>query len=268
MKRRISILALLGWLFCTAAIAQQAPLVFGVLNQQSPVLTAERWNPIFSYLEQVTGQSFVLRMGQTVDLTDAMMARGEFDLVFSNHNFHPKYDGVYRVLASWGNRPVFGVIVAPEASAIRQVKDLQGKRIAYPSRDAFVAYAVPKSALKKAGVQEQEVLAGNQDSALTQLANGLVDAAAVNSRFLSQFAARKGFRYRELATSEPYPDLAVLVHPRVAPEQAKRIQAALLGMKSDPRAAALLEKNQFPGFSLASEKDYDGVRRAYRQSEQ
>jgi phosphonate transport system substrate-binding protein len=277
--------ALLGGLLSTSASAQitqttqatpsapsaqttpAAALTFGVLNQQSPLLTAERWNPIFNYLQQVSGIAFVLRMGQNVQATDATMGGGGFDLVFTNHNFHPKYDGLYRVIASWGDRPVFGVIAVAENSPLRQLKDLAGKTVAYPSRDAFMAYAVPKAALKKAGVQEQEVLAGNQDSALGQLSSGLVDAAAVNSRFLSQYAARKGFRYRELLTSEPYPDLAVLVHPRVPPEQVKKIQAALIGMKNDPRAVAILEQNQFCGFSPASEKDFDSVRRAYRQSE-
>lgn len=267
MRWRILLGTLLGWCFVAAASAQQAPLAFGVLNQQSPLLTAERWNPIFTYLQEKTGLSFVLRMGQNVQATDNMMGSGGFDLVFTNHNFHPKYDGMYKVIATWGDRPVFGVIAVPENSPIRQLKDLNGKRVAYPSRDAFVAYSVPKAALGKAGVQEQEVLAGNQDSALGQLSGGLVDAAAVNSRFLTQFAGRKNFRYREIFTSEPYPDLAVLVHPRVPADQAKKIQAALVDMKNDPLATAILERNRFPGFSVATEKDYDGVRRAYRLSE-
>jgi phosphonate transport system substrate-binding protein len=265
--KKLLVTLVLGWLLEGAAFAQQTPLVFGVLNQQSPLLTAERWNPIFDYLQQVTGIAFVLRMGQSVEATDAMMSRGEFDLAFTNHNFHPKYDGVYRVIATWGDRPVFSVLAVAENSPIRELKDLQGKRVAYPSRDAFLAYAVPKAALRRAGVIEQEVVAGNQDGALGQLLAGLVDAAAVNSRFLSQFAARKGMRYREILTSEPYPDIAVVIHPRVSPDQAKRIQAALLGMKTDPRASAILEQNRFSGFSLASEKDFEGVRRAYRNSE-
>ena len=30
--------------------ARERPLSFGVLNQQSPALTAERWNPILHYV--------------------------------------------------------------------------------------------------------------------------------------------------------------------------------------------------------------------------
>ncbi len=96
--------------------AEPRPLVFGVLNQQSPVLTAERWNPILQYLSQVTGIPLHLRMGRTVQETDAMMGRGEFDLAYTNHNFQTEFDGVYKVIARWGGDPIRCVIVVPAGS--------------------------------------------------------------------------------------------------------------------------------------------------------
>ena len=63
---------------------------------------------------------------------------------------------------------------------------------------AFVAYAVPTVALKKAGVKVEEVFAGSQEGALAQLKAGRVEAAAVNSRFLAQYSEREGVRFREL----------------------------------------------------------------------
>ncbi len=252
-------------LFCLqAVVAQENPLIFGVLNQQSPQLTAERWNPIFSYLGESTGLNFQLRMGPNVQATNDMMGRGEFDLVFTNHNFRAEYDGVYKVIARWGNAPIFGVIAVADNSPVTRLKELDGKRIAYPSKNAFVAYAVPKAALRKAGVKDQEVMAGNQEGALAQLASGQVEAAAVNSRFLTQYAARKGFKYREIYTSEPFPDLAVLAHPRLSKEQQAAVQSALVKMGQDPKAARILEQNQFNGFFPANEKDYERVRKAYR----
>ena len=262
MKIKLLLSALLLWMGC--AYAQQAPLMFGVLNQQSPQLTAERWNPIFQYLSDNTGLKFQLRMGPNVQATNAMMEKGEFDLVFTNHNFRSEFDGVYKVMARWGNTPIFAVIAVPDSSTIFKLKDLDGKRIAYPSQNAFVAYAVPKAALRKAGVKDNEVMAGNQEGAVAQMASGLVDAAAVNSRFLSQYAARKGLKYREIYTSEPYPDLAVLGHPRLSKEQFAAIQGALLKMRNDPKAQSILEQNQFTGFFPASEKDYEPVRKTYR----
>ena len=46
------------------AAAQQPPLAFGVLNQQSPALTAERWNPILHYASTVSGVPLQLKMGR------------------------------------------------------------------------------------------------------------------------------------------------------------------------------------------------------------
>lgn len=254
----------LFWICCALARADEVALSFGVLNQQSPQLTAERWNPILRYLSEQTGLRFQLRMGANVQATNAMMQAGEFDLLFSNHNFRPEYDATYRVMARWGNAPIFGVIAVREDSPLRQLSELEGRRVAYPSAHAFVAYAVPKTALRKAGIREVEVMAANQEGALAQLAGGQVDAVAVNSRYLTQYAARKGLRYRELYTSAPYPDLAVSVHPRLARDKVQAIQQALLQMRHDPAAAGLLESNRFAGFFPVSEADYLVVRKVYK----
>ena len=261
----IAVAATIGVVAATAA-AQPAALAFGVLNQQSPVLTAERWNPILHYVSTVSGVPLRLRMGRTVQETDDMMGRGELDFVFTNHNFQSEYERVgYRVIARWGGEPIRGVIVVAAASPVRQLSDLAGKRMAFPSRDAFVAYAVPLVALKMVGVTIEEVLAGNQDGALAQLKAKQVEAAAVNSRFLKQYAEREAVTFREIYLSDPYPDLAVIAHPRVPAATVDAVRKALLGMKSEPVAAAVLERVKFVGFEPATNQDYDGVRRIYRR---
>lgn len=263
MQRRF--LAILAVLSCLATPSRaDGPLAFGVLNQQSPAKTAEKWNPILQYLAAATGLSFQLKMGATVQETDAMMGRGEFDLVYTNHNFLPQYDGIYRVIAKWSEKPIYGVIAVNADSSVRTLRDLAGKRIVFPSRSALVAYTVPAAALKEAGVAYEAVYAAHQEGALAQLRARQVDAAAVNSAFLTRYAAEKGFAYREVFVSEAYADLAVVVHPRLPKAQAEAIRNALLAMKTDPRAAGALQAAQFDGFAPATERDYDNVRRAYK----
>lgn len=190
-------------------------------------------------------------MGPTVQETDAMMGRGAFDFMFTNHNFQTEYEGAgYRVVARWKGEPVRGAIVVLEDSPLRTLGELAGRPVAFPSPDAFVAYAVPMFALQRARVTVGEIFAGNQDGALAQLQARRVDAAAVNSRFLEQYGARKpAFRYRVLYRSEPYPELPVVVHPRVSAGAAAAVRDALIGMDRDPQAA---------------DRDYDGVRRIYK----
>lgn len=243
-------------------------LQFGVLNQQSPIQTAERWNPVLRYLSAKTGIPLQLKMGRTVQMTDAMMGNEEFDLIFTNHNFQQGYDGLYRVLVRWAGKPIHGVLVAPEDSPLRSIKDLQGKKVAFPSAAAFVAYAVPKVALKTHGVSVREVFAANQEGALAQLKARQVEAAAVNSRFLTGYAERENLRYRTLYQSEPFHEMPVLIHPRIPATQAEALRKALLGMRADPDAAAALKAASCPGFEAAADRDYDNIRVTYRAIEQ
>jgi len=257
--------ALVALLHPWTASAQQAPLAFGVLNQQSPALTAERWNPILHYASTVSGVPLQLKMGRTVQDTNAMMARGEFDFVFTNHNFQSEFDTLgFKVIARWAGEPIRAVIAVPADSPIQNLHQLEGKRVSFPSTDAFVAYAVPLVALKRAGVRVEQVFGGNQEGTLAQLKAKRVEACAVNSRFLSQYAEREHVQFREIYVSEGFPDLAVIAHPRVPAATVERVRRALLGMSSDPAAAPVLTLAKSKGFEPAADRDYDGVRRVYR----
>jgi phosphonate transport system substrate-binding protein len=243
------------------------PLLFGVLNQQSAIRTAEYWNPVLRHLTQVTGIPLQLKMGPTVEATDSMMEREELDLVFTNHNFQAKYDGKYRVLVRRAGKPSQSVVVALESSSLRSIKELDGLTVAFPSRDAFLGYAVPRLALQDAHAYVTEKFAGSQDGALAQLKAGQVHAAAVNSRFLEPYALREGLSYRILHRSEPYLEMPIVVHPRLPAGQVAALKQALLSMHDDPGAAGMLERTGCPGFEEAAETDYDNIRRFYRASE-
>lgn len=264
-KALVAVAALL-LLPATPASTQQAqPLAFGVLNQQSPALTAERWNPILHYVGSVSGVSLQLKMGRTVQDTNAMMVRGDFDFVFTNHNFQSEYDALgFKVIARWAGEPIHTVIAVPADSPIRHLQELDGKRVSFPSTDAFVGYAVPLVALKRAGVRVEQTFGGNQEGTLAQVKAKRVEAGAVNSRFLAQYAERESVQFREIYVSEGFPDLAVIAHPRVPAATVERVRRALLGMGGDPAAAAILAAAKSKGFEPAGERDYDGVRRVYR----
>jgi len=200
-----------------------------------------------------------------VQETDDMMGRGEFDFVFTNHNFQSEFDAVgFKVIARWGGEPIRAVIAVPADSPIRHLRELAGKRVSFPSTDAFVAHAVPLVALRRAGVTVEQVFGGNQEGTLAQLKAKRVEAGAVNSRFLAQYAEREHVQFREIYVSDGFPDLAVIVHPRVPASVVERVRRSLLAMGSDPAAAPALVVAKFKGFEPASDRDYDGVRRVYR----
>lgn len=252
-----------AWAADTLAPVGNTPLMFGVLNQQSPLQTAERWNPILRYLTKKTGIPLNLRIGATVEQTDAMMGREEFDLVFTNHNFQAEFDGKYKILVRWAGNPIHGALIVHEDSTTRSIKDLQGKIVGFPSPEAFVAYAVPMLALKEAKVSVLEKFAGSQDGTLAQLKARQVEAAAINTRFLEQYAKHEHLPYRIIFQSEPFYEMPIAVHPRVTAERVAGLKQALLELADDPLAADIREW-RCPGFEMTEEHEYDNVRRVYR----
>ncbi len=242
------------------------PLVFGVLNQQSLARTAARWNPVLAYLARKTGHPFKLSLGPRVEDTNAMMARGEFDFLFSNHNFQPQFDRLYGVVARLAGPAIHGVVVVPDDSPVTGLRGLAGLRVAFPSKESFASHAVPMQALKRAKVKVDPVFAGTQDAALVLLKSGQVSAAAVNSRFLAQFAAKQGLAHRVVYTSQGFVEMPVLAHRRVPQKTVAAVRNALLGMATDVDGQHALAQAEFPGFAAATESMYADVRRIYRNA--
>ena len=194
-----------------------------------------------------------------------MMATGEFDFVFTNHNFQSEFDGLgYRVIARWAGEPIRTVIAVPADSPVATcASSTASGRLPVDGRLRRLRRAAGRAAPARG--EGEEVFAGNQEGAMAQLKARRVEAGAVNSRFLAQYAEREGLQFREIFVSEGYPELAVIVHPRVPAATVDKLRQALIGMEDDPAAAPILARVRFKGFEPATDRDYDGVRRVYRQ---
>ena len=106
-----------------------------------------------------------------------------------------------------------------------------------------------------------------------QLKAGRVVAAAVNSQVMRDYAERERFNYRVVWSSEPYLNIPISAHPSVATDKVRAVHKALVGMARDPEGAKILAasaelvKQQPPyGFVSATDKDFDNIRRFFRQS--
>lgn len=254
--------------------ATETPLNFGVLNQRSIALTAQYWNPILKYVSQKSGVPLQLKMGRTATETTAMTRRGEFAFVYTNHLFTPERIGLgYRVIARPGTPGVRAQIVVRDDSSLRTLADLNGRTVVFPSRESFLGYSVPVAALQEAKVEATPVFAGNQEGAVAQLQAMTVDAAAMNSQVLENYARRENFRYRVLWQSESYLDLPIMANPAVPKAKIEAVRQAFIGMAADPEGRKILEdgaaslKLMGPlGFIAADNNDYANYREFYRQA--
>ncbi|NTV96529.1 MAG: phosphate/phosphite/phosphonate ABC transporter substrate-binding protein [Thiobacillus sp.] len=266
-------------LFCFALLlglpAQAAETYsFGVLSQRSPVLTAEYWNPILDYVGRKAGVDLQLKVARTGQESSAAIARGEYDFTYSNHLFKPaNLAQNYQVILKPREEAIRGQVVALEDAPVKTLADLGGREVGFPSKAAFVGYAVPMDHLIRSGIAVTPVFGGNQEGIMGQLKAGKVIAAGVNNQVMKAFAARENLRYRVLWESVPYDNLPIAAHPRVAKTVSEAVRNAFAGMHGDPEgikvleaSAAVIQQKPPYGFLAGSQKDYQNYLDFYRNT--
>jgi len=269
LKRAAALLALV---LSAGAGAADAPLRFNVLNQRTIALTAAYWNPILTYLSARSGVALELKLAKNAQEGNAVAEKYGYDILYTNHFFTPERDRLgYKVLARPAGPGVQSQIVVTADSPLQTLQELDGKEVSFANPDGFTGYWLPLDALTRAKVKVKVSFAGNQEASTVQLKVGKVAAAGVNSSVLARYARREGFAYRALWTSAVYPDLCIMVSPKVPAEKAVAVRAALVGMAKDPEGrkvleagAQLLKSEGELGFVAAEERDYDVYRAFFK----
>ena len=278
MRRRFTqavlALAAAAALYSPGVEAQQAH-TFYVLHQRTVSLTAQYWNPILTYVGRKSGVPLELKLAKTAGEGNANAEAGAYEFLYTNHFFTPERDRLgYKVIARPAGPGIRSQIVVPLDSPIQTLQDLQGKEVAFVSRDGFTGYWLPFDALLRSKVNVKVVFTGNQEASSAQLRVNKVAAAGVNSSVMARYGRRESFEYRALWTSEIYQDLCIMANPKVPADKVAAVKAALIGMASDPEGrkileagADLLKSNGELGFVAADNRDYDNYRKFYRTTQ-
>ena len=252
--------------------SQNQPLSFGVIIWRSPVLTARFWNPILRYVSDRSGVPLQLKVANTGPEHTAMVRRGEYHFLYSNHNFiKENEESGYRVFARSKDDIGTGEIVVLKDSPIHSLTELEGKEVVFPHIAAFYGYHLPMDGLLRKGIQVTPLFAGNQEGAMGQLKAGRVIAAGVNAEVMRAFAQREHLAYRTLWSSEKYVSLALSALPSVPAETVKAVRDAFIKMADDPEGTKVLMASkevlqaQAPlQFIAAKDSEFDNVRKFYR----
>lgn len=274
MRTTIPFIFLLGLSLPVFAQTPAQALSFGVISQRSPIMSAQYWNPILRYIGERSGVRLELKLAKTGPDHAAMINRGEYAFIYSNHNFRRENDAVgYTVFARPSEEAIRGQIIVLADSPIKTVADLKDKEVVFPSPVAFVGYTVPMDMLVRSDTKVKPLFAGNQEGAIGQLVSKRAVAAGVNSEVAQAYADRQNIEYRVLWSSEEYLNIPLSAHPSVPKEKVKAVRDALIGMASDPdgqkilaESAQLIQQKPPFGFVAAKDSEFENVRKLYRNS--
>lgn len=263
----------LGLLPERASFAQSsASYNFSPVNQYGINLTAAYWNPIITYVTEKSGVRLQLKIGRTSADTTAYVLAQEVDFVFTNHLFSPEREQLgWKVFGRRMTPPVQGQIIVPADSPITELKQLEGKEVAFPGPEATVAYKFTAAQLMNRKIDFKTVFGGNMDGALAQLFSGKVAAVGANSQLAEGYARREGKKYRVLWSSPPLHDLALMASSKIPEATRLAVAKAFTGMHLDPKGREILQQVSLQVgltaeayFSPSDGSEYSAYRDFYR----
>jgi len=238
--------------FITAAfkksLAQERVFTIGVVPQFTPVEIYERWGPLIKELENRTGLKFELKTYKSIPEFEKAFLKGEPDFVFMNP-YHQvmAYKAQKYIPLVRDKTPLTGILVVRRDSPIKEVKDLDGKVIAFPAPNAFAASLYIRALLtEKFKIRFIPDYVKTHDNVYRQVILGKAQAGGgVNNTFLRQpEEVKRELRILyETPSAAPHPFSA---HPRVPKEVKDKVKRAILDMANEPNMKALLDRVQMP----------------------
>jgi phosphonate transport system substrate-binding protein len=251
--------------------AAAEPLRVGIFPRHNATNTTRMFTPLVNYLERELRRPVQLVTAKDFDAFWEGVRERRFHLVHFNqlHSLRARAFG-YRVVASnqeFGSDTMAGAIYVRKDSGIQSLADLKGKKVVFGgSRDAMMAYIVPRFLLKKAGLGEEDYktdFALSPPNAVLAVIYRQADAGAAGDVVLRQPLA-DGRADREavtiLAQSEQLRQLPWAVSDSLPEAASKRLIELLLALDEGPAGKEILQQAGLTGLSPASDADYEPFR--------
>lgn len=168
----------------------------------------------------------------------------------------------------YGGRPVyFSDVIVRRGDPARRFLDLRGRSWAYNEPLSHSGYGITRYHLARLGETRgffgRVVEAGFHETAIRMVADGEVDASAIDSQVLA-VAMREdpslSKRLRVIDSLGPSTIQPVAVSRRLDGSMREAIAAVLVDMAEDPSCRGLLDRGIVDRFARVDERSYDDIR--------
>lgn len=237
---------------------------FGIVPRHTATDLARLWAPFLHYLGEKAGARLEFKTARNIPAFEQRLAAAEYDFAYVNayqYVVHRPATG-YLVFAQERGRRLAGIIVVQAASRYRELHELDGTRLAFPSPAAFGASLLPRAHLLGLGIDFQPVYVDSHDAVYLGVIKGLFAGGGGVPDTFERLPPELRAQLRVLWRSRDFPPHAFVAHPRVPVAVVQRVFAAMSGIEGDTRGRALAAALGFDrGFIAADDRDYDDMRR-------
>jgi len=230
--------------------------IAGVL---SPVRTLETYRGLLAYMEQRLGQRVELVQRPTYIEVNRLLREQDVQVGFVctlAYVLGQREFGLELLAAPLvdGRPEYFSLLIVPAGSPASSLADLRGARFAFTDPLSNSGRLVPTVQLHRLGTTPQQffsrtVYTYSHDNSILAVADGLMDAAAVDSLV-----------YEGLVRQQPELGPPVVAPPGLEQARREALRLLLLDMDQDAAGRAVLAALGVERFVAVPDSIYDGVR--------
>jgi phosphonate transport system substrate-binding protein len=243
------------------AWGQQA-VTFAVVPQQSATQLAEAWTPVLAWLSQSAGLRLQFVTAPDVPTFEQRLSAGEYDIAYMNPYHYTVFSAHpgYRALARAKGERIKGILVVQKDSPIKNLSDLTGKTLAFPTPAAFAASLLVQAELRGRGIAFTPKIVNSHNSVYRSVAKGIFPAGGGIPRTLELLDDNVRSDLRVLWETRAFTTHAIASRPGMDAQVLARLWKAMRDMPADPRGQELLKGIGFMGFEQAKDEDWNDVR--------
>jgi phosphonate transport system substrate-binding protein len=196
-------------------------------------------------LEEVgkeTKQCFELIVPSSIPQFETDLLDGKPDFAYMNpyHAAMKWRDNHYIPLIA-SSEPIFGILTIQKDSKLSNLKELSGRRIAFPAPNAFAASLLIRATLANEGVQFEPVYVKTHSNVYRSVIRGDVAAGGgIQSTLMAESPELKS-ELRTLMETKRYTSHPLSANARVPEQVRKSVQSAFLAMDQSVAGSDLLK---------------------------
>lgn len=232
---------------------------FGVVPQLSPIVTAERWQPLLNEISRQTGSTLRFATATSVTKFEERVLAGEYDYVYLNSLLFQQTlkSQSYRALVR-DDAPLQGIIVVRNDGP-KSLDELIGKTLAFPSPRAFGATLLTRADLQRLSIRHDVGYLGTHESVYQSVVQGRHIAGGGVRRSFDLLPEAQRRDLRILHTTAPVPSHVFAVHARVPSQETERVRQTLLHLHEDPITAQTLARLEMRRLVAVTRSDFESL---------
>ena len=220
------------------------------------------WTPVLDQIGKKLNICFDLKVLPGIQLFERELLAGKPDFAFMNpyHLLPAKTDQGYIPIIADGKNKLSGIIVVRKDSGISSLKDLNGKKLAFPAPNSMAASLLIRITLDQNNIQITPEYVKTHGNVYRSVALGdYIAGGGVNNTFKRESPVLQN-ELRVLFETPKIMPHPVAVHPRVPVQIRQAVARTFVELGKDSNMVKKLDQIQIPKpIEVSYERDYQNL---------